>query len=73
MTQEVLDFCAEKGIAPQIEVISGQQINQAWDDVVSAKARYRYVIDTSTFWVISRVSSGCRGLRAPAPLDFWAC
>lgn len=49
MTQEVLDFCAEKGIAPQVEIISGEEINQAWDNVVSAKVRYRYVIDTATF------------------------
>lgn len=48
-TQEVLDFCAEHDIAPQIEVISGDKINEAWDNVVDAKVRYRYVIDTSTF------------------------
>ena len=48
-TQEVLDFCAEHQIAPQIEVISGEQINEAWDNVVAAKVRYRYVIDTATF------------------------
>lgn len=48
-TQEVLDFCAEHDIAPQIEIISGDKINEAWDNVVDAKVRYRYVIDTSTF------------------------
>ncbi|MDD7541387.1 MAG: NAD(P)-dependent alcohol dehydrogenase [Mobiluncus porci] len=48
-TQEVLDFCAEHNIAPQIEVISGDKINEAWDNVVDAKVRYRYVIDTATF------------------------
>ena len=48
-TQEMLDFCAEHGIAPQVEVIGGEQITQAYDDVVDAKVRYRYVIDTSTF------------------------
>lgn len=49
LTQEVLDFCAEKNIGPQVEIISGDQINQAWDNVVAAKVRYRYVIDTATF------------------------
>ena len=49
ITQEVLDFCAEHQIGPQIEIISGDQINEAWDAVVAAKVRYRYVIDTSTF------------------------
>ncbi len=48
-TQEMLDFCAEHGIAPQVEVIGGEDITQAYDDVVNAKVRYRYVIDTSTF------------------------
>ena len=48
-TQEVLDFCAEHNIAPQIEIISGDKINEAWDNVVNSKVRYRYVIDTSTF------------------------
>lgn len=48
-TQEVLDFCAEHDIAPQIEIISGDKINEAWDNVVNSKVRYRYVIDTSTF------------------------
>ena len=48
-TQEMLDFCAEHGIAPQVEVITGEAITQAYDDVVAAKVRYRYVIDTSTF------------------------
>ncbi len=48
-TQEVLDFCAEHGIAPWIEVIGGEDINDAYDKVVGSKVRYRYVIDTSTF------------------------
>lgn len=38
-----------KNIAPQIEIISGEQINEAWDNVVATKVRYRYVIDTATF------------------------
>lgn len=48
-TQEVLNFCAEHDIAPQIEIISGDKINEAWNNVVNSKVRYRYVIDTSTF------------------------
>jgi len=48
-TQEMLDFCAEHGLAAQIEVISGDEINEAYDKVVASKVRYRYVIDTSTF------------------------
>lgn len=47
-TQEVIDFCAEKGIKPSVTVIPIQSINSAWDDVVAKKARYRYVIDMKT-------------------------
>jgi alcohol dehydrogenase (NADP+)/uncharacterized zinc-type alcohol dehydrogenase-like protein len=48
-TQEVVDYCAENNIHPQIQIISADQINQAWKDVVDKKARYRYVIDPATF------------------------
>jgi len=48
-TQEMLDFCAEHGVAPQVEVISGEEINEAYDRVVASQVRYRYVIDTATF------------------------
>ncbi|MDO4259100.1 MAG: NAD(P)-dependent alcohol dehydrogenase [Actinomycetaceae bacterium] len=48
-TQEMLDFCAEHNLIPQVEVISGEEITQAYNNVVDSKVRYRYVIDTSTF------------------------
>lgn len=48
-TQEMLDFCAVHGVAPQIELISGEDITAAYDKVVHSQVRYRYVIDTSTF------------------------
>ena len=48
-TQEMLDFCAEHGLAAQVEVIGGEDINAAYDKVVNAEVRYRYVIDTATF------------------------
>jgi uncharacterized zinc-type alcohol dehydrogenase-like protein len=48
-TQEMLDFCAEHGIGAQIERISGDEIDSAWDRVVDSDVRYRFVIDTSTF------------------------
>lgn len=48
-TQEMLDFCAEHDLGSWVEIISGEDIDQAYDDVVASKARYRYVIDTSTF------------------------
>ena len=48
-TQEVVDYCADNKIYPQIQVIKASEINDAWDKVVNKEARYRYVIDASTF------------------------
>jgi uncharacterized zinc-type alcohol dehydrogenase-like protein len=47
-TQEMLDFCAEHGIGADIEVIAGEQIDEAWERVVASDVRYRFVIDTAT-------------------------
>lgn len=47
-TQEMLDFCAEHRIAPEIEVISAKQIDEAWERVLASDVRYRFVIDIST-------------------------
>ena len=47
-TQEVLDFCAEKGIGPDIEVIAIQDINDAYKKVEKGDVRFRYVIDMET-------------------------
>lgn len=71
-TQEMLDFCAEHGVHPQVELISGEEITAAYDAVVGSKVRYRYVIDTSTF---SAVSAGRpvspRSTTAPAAPTGW--
>lgn len=48
-TQEVINYCADHKIYPQIQIITAEQINTAWNNVVNKKARYRYVIDSATF------------------------
>jgi uncharacterized zinc-type alcohol dehydrogenase-like protein len=48
-TQEMLDFCAEHGIGAEIEVIRGDQIDEAWERVLASDVRYRFVIDAATF------------------------
>jgi len=48
-TQEMLDFCAEHGVTAEIELISADRINEAYDRVVGSDVRYRFVIDASTF------------------------
>jgi uncharacterized zinc-type alcohol dehydrogenase-like protein len=48
-TQDVVNYCADNKILPNIEIIKASQINDAWGKVVDKKARYRYVIDAATF------------------------
>lgn len=47
-TQEMLDFCAEHGVAAEIELIGADRINEAYERVVAGDVRYRFVIDTAT-------------------------
>jgi uncharacterized zinc-type alcohol dehydrogenase-like protein len=47
-TQEMLDFCAEHGITPEIELITADQIDEAWERVLRSDVRFRFVIDVST-------------------------
>ena len=47
-TQEMLDFCAENGIAPEVEVIPASEINEAYERVLRSDVRFRFVIDTAT-------------------------
>lgn len=47
-TQEMLDFCAEKGILPEIETIAMQDIQTAYDRMEASDIKYRFVIDMGT-------------------------
>jgi uncharacterized zinc-type alcohol dehydrogenase-like protein len=47
-TQEMLDFCAEHGIASDIELIKIQQINEAYERLLKSDVKYRFVIDMSS-------------------------
>lgn len=47
-TQEMLDFCAEHGVTPEIEVIEADYVNEAYERVLASDVRYRFVIDAST-------------------------
>jgi uncharacterized zinc-type alcohol dehydrogenase-like protein len=47
-TQEMLDFCAEHGIAADIEMIKMQQINEAFERLAKSDVKYRFVIDMSS-------------------------
>src|SRR6266850_5230727 len=47
-TQEMLDFCAECGVASDVEVIPIQQINEAYERMMKSDVRYRFVIDIAS-------------------------
>ncbi len=47
-TQEMLDFCADKGIVSDIEMISVQKIDEAYDRMVKGDVKYRFVIDNAS-------------------------
>jgi len=47
-TQDMLDFCAKHRIGADVEVVSIQQVNEAYDRLVRGDVRYRFVIDMSS-------------------------
>lgn len=47
-TQEMLDFCGEHHITPEIELISADKIDEAYERVLRSDVKYRFVIDTKT-------------------------
>ena len=47
-TQQMLDFCAQHGIAADIELIDIDRINEAYERMLKADVRYRFVIDMAS-------------------------
>ena len=47
-TQEMLDFCAERGIVAEIELIKAAQIEQAYTRMLKGDVKYRFVIDSAS-------------------------
>jgi uncharacterized zinc-type alcohol dehydrogenase-like protein len=47
-TQQMLDYCAEKNITADVEVIPMQTINEAFERVIKADVKYRFVIDMAS-------------------------
>lgn len=47
-TQEMLDFCSQHNIQPEIEVIRADQVNEAFERMLNSDVRYRFVIDIAT-------------------------
>ena len=44
----MLDFCAEKSIVSDVEVIRMDQINEAYERMLKSDVKYRFVIDLAT-------------------------
>lgn len=47
-TQEMLDFCAERNIVSDIEMIPIQKINEAYERMLKSDVKYRFVIDMAS-------------------------
>ncbi|MFI4882607.1 MAG: NAD(P)-dependent alcohol dehydrogenase, partial [Phycisphaerales bacterium JB064] len=47
-TQEMLDFCGQKKIECDIELIRMDQINEAYERMLKSDVKYRFVIDMAS-------------------------
>ncbi len=47
-TQEMLDYCADKNIVSDVEVIEMDQINDAYERMLKSDVKYRFVIDMAS-------------------------
>ena len=51
-TQEMLDFCAEHGITADVEMIAIDEINTAYERLLAADVKYRFVIDMASLGAV---------------------
>jgi hypothetical protein len=47
-TQEMLTFCGEQGIVPEVEMIHIDYINEAYERLLKQEVKYRFVIDPAS-------------------------
>ena len=47
-TQEMLDFCGEHNITADVEVVPIQKVNEAYERLLNADVKYRFVIDMAS-------------------------
>jgi|SRR5882724_6823433 len=47
-TQEVIDYCAARGISADVELVRPNEINRAYERVMNKDVRYRFVIDMTS-------------------------
>ena len=47
-TTSMLDFCGENNITSDVEIISIQEINEAYERVLNSDVKYRFSIDMTS-------------------------
>ena len=47
-TQEMLDFCGQHGIVADVEMVRIQDVNTAWERLLKADVKFRFVIDMAS-------------------------
>lgn len=47
-TQEMLEFCGKHNVVSDIELVSIQKVNEAYERVLKSDVCYRFVIDLAT-------------------------
>jgi uncharacterized zinc-type alcohol dehydrogenase-like protein len=47
-TQELFDFCGKHGVVSDVEVIRMREINDAYERLLKADVKYRFVIDMAS-------------------------
>jgi uncharacterized zinc-type alcohol dehydrogenase-like protein len=47
-TQEMLNFCGDKNILSEVELIRMDEINEAFERMRQSDVKYRFVIDLAT-------------------------
>jgi uncharacterized zinc-type alcohol dehydrogenase-like protein len=47
-TQEMLDYCADHGIVSDVEMITMDQVNDAYEKMLKGQVKYRFVIDMNS-------------------------
>ena len=47
--QEMMDFCSKENIVSDVEIVTPEQINMAYERTIKSDVKYRFVIDASAF------------------------
>ena len=47
--QEMMDFCAEHSLTSDVEIVTADYIQQAFERTIASDVKYRFVIDAATF------------------------